>query len=100
MDKPLQVVVLERQVAELQRRFALMHQAHMAMLTVLVHYIGGEVTLSADDYTAAQGVLLTEELNTAAKQRTLRTRRIGQDGGDELARGGLLPPDAGQHHDA
>lgn len=100
MDKPLQVVVLERQVAELQRRFALMHQAHMMTLTVLVHYIGGEVTLSADDYTAAQGVLLTEELNTAAKQRTLRTRRIGQDGGDELARGGLLPPDAGQHHDA
>lgn len=100
MDKPLQVVVLERQVAELQRRFALMHQVHMMTLTVLVHYIGGEVTLSADDYTAAQGVLLTEELNTAAKQRTLRTRRIGQDGGDELARGGLLPPDAGQHHDA
>lgn len=97
MDKPLQVVVLEQQVAELQRRFALMHQAHMMTLTVLVHYIGGEVTLTDTDYTAAKGVLLTEELDTIAKQRTLRTRRIGQDGGDELARGGLLPPDAGDY---
>lgn len=97
MDKPLQVVVLERQVAELQRRFALMHQAHMATLTVLVHYVGGEVTLTDADYIAARGVLLTEELDTVAKQRTLRTRCIGADGGDELARGGLLPPDAGDY---
>lgn len=97
MDKPLQVVVLEQQVAELQRRFALMHQVHMATLTVLVHYVGGEVTLTDADCIAARGVLLTEELDTAAKQRTLRTHRIRVDGGDELARGGLLPPDAGDY---
>ncbi len=87
--------VLEQQVVELQRQAAMLHHAHMVTLTTLVWYLGGEVTLSAADYTNAKGVLLTKQIDTLAKTTTYRTRTVGKDGGDELSQGGILPPQAG-----
>ena len=87
--------VLEQQVRQLQQQCTMIHQAHLMTLTTLVYYIGGQVTLTAKDYTDAKGVLLTEEVDLLAKTKTYRTRRIGQDGGNELASGGLLPPAVG-----
>lgn len=106
MANSLREQILEQQLREVQRRFELMHHTHMVTLTVLVHYIGGEITLSATDYKEAQGVLLTETIDPLGQTRTLRTRRIGQDDAavvdDPLnegrTRGGLLPPNTGQYN--
>lgn len=87
--------VLEQQVVELQKQAAMLHHAHMVTLTTLVWYLGGEVTLSAADYTHAKGVLLTKQVDPLAKTTTYRTRIVGQDGGSELAQGGILPPQVG-----
>lgn len=87
--------VLQDEVRRLQQTVHATQHAYLMLLTVLVHYIGGEVTLSADDAKAAQGLLLTEEFDVLSKSRTFRTRRIGRDD-DQVARGGLLPPTAGQ----
>ena len=105
MANSLRETVLEQQLRDMQRRFELMHHTHMVTLTVLVHYIGGEITLGATDYKEAQGVLLTETLDPLGQTRTLRTRRIGKDDAsvvddppnNGLTRGGLLPPGAGQY---
>ena len=87
--------VLQDEVARLSGMLQATQHAYLMLLTVLVHYIGGEVTLSAEDAKAAQGLLLTEEFDVLSKSRTFRTRRIGRDD-DQVARGGLLPPTAGQ----
>lgn len=94
-NSSLREKVLEQQVVELQRQAAMLHHAHLMTLTTLVWYLGGEVTLSADDYTSAKGVLLTEQVDVLAKTKTYRTRKVGEDGGGELAQGGLLPPTLG-----
>lgn len=86
--------VLQDEVARLTGMLKATQHAHLMLLTVLVHYIGGEVTLSADDAKAAHGLWLTEEFDALSKSRTFRTRRIGRDD-HEVARGGLLPPGAG-----
>lgn len=86
--------VLQDEVRRLQQAVKATQHAHLMLLTVLVHYIGGEVTLSTDDAKAAQGLLLTEEFDALSHSRTFRTRRIGRDD-HEVARGGLLPPDIG-----
>lgn len=87
--------VLEQQVVELQRQAAMLHHAHMVTLTTLVWYLGGEVTLAANDYIHAKGVVLTKQVDLLAQTTTYRTRIVGQDGGDELAQGGILPPQVG-----
>lgn len=87
--------VLQDEVRRLQQTVHATQHAYLMLLTVLVHYIGGEVTLSVEDAKAAQGLLLTEEFDTLTKSRTFRTRRIGCDD-DQVARGGLLPPGVGQ----
>lgn len=94
-DPSLREQVLQDEVRRLHQTVQATQHAYLMLLTVLVHYIGGEVTLSTDDVKAAQGLLLTEEFDVLSKSRTFRTRRIGQDD-DQVARGGLLPPDAGQ----
>lgn len=90
--------VLQDEVRKLKQAIGLLNRAHFQMLTTIVYYCGGELTLSLADYEAAQGLLLTEQTDELAKSRTWRTRRPGHDGGAELndapARGGLLPPDA------
>lgn len=96
MSKPARETALEGLIQQLRAQFATMQQLHLTTLTAIVHYVGGELRLNQDDYLAAKGCLLTEELDQVGKARVFRTRRIGYDGGDELARGGLLPPDAGQ----
>lgn len=96
MSRSLREQTLEQEVARLRRELAVTSHMHMATITTLVYYCGGEVTLSAQDYTNAQGVLLTVQIDAPAQTQTFRTRRPGRDGGDELARGGLLPPDVTQ----
>jgi hypothetical protein len=90
---------LEEEIHKLRQAIGLLNRAHFQMLTTIVYYCGGELTLSLDDYKAAQRLVLTESMDELTQARTWRTRRPGLDGGDELqdssARGGLLPPDAG-----
>lgn len=96
MSNPsLREQVLQDEVQRLQRHVQAVQQAYLMLLTVMVHYVGGQITLTTDDAKAAEGLLLTEEFDVLTKSRTFRTRRIGRDD-DEVARGGLLPPDAGQ----
>lgn len=99
-NKSLREQVLEKQVQELQLMYAQLHNMSMRNLTTLIYYCGGAVTLGEQDYKAANGVLLTQQVDQVAKTITFRTRRVGLDGGDEqsTARGGLLPPDAGTHN--
>lgn len=100
MSKSLREQVLEKQVKELQLMFAQLRNLSMRNLTTLVSYCGGTITLGRADYEAANGLLLTEEVDQAAETITFRVRRVGFDGGDEqreVERGGLLPPNAGRH---
>lgn len=97
MSKSLRETVLEQQLRQLQRQFDLMHRIHMATLTTIVYYLGGELTITIKDFDAAKGLLLTETMDPTMQSRTFRTRRIGHDGG-EIERGGLLPPNAGSHN--
>jgi len=99
-NKSLRETVLEQQVKQLQLLFAQLKNISMRNITTLVHYCGGTITLGEDDYKAAIGLLLTEEVDQAAKTITFRTRHVGLDGGDEqgeVERGGLLPPNAGRY---
>lgn len=89
--------VLEQQAQELKMAFVQFRNLAMRNLATIVHYCGGTLTLREDDYKAAHGLLLTEEVDQVVKTITFRTRRVGCDGGDE--QGGLLPPTAGTLRD-
>ena len=95
MSKSHREAILEEYINQLKREFEIMNRLHLITLTTIVHYVGGTLTLSKRDYTEAMGLMLTEETDPVAELRTFRVRTIGQDGGDEVAKGGLLPPDAG-----
>lgn len=97
-NQSLREKVLEQQAQELKMLLAQFRNLSMRTLTTIVHYCGGALTLGRADYEAANGLMLTEEVDQAAETITFRVRRVGMDGGDEqrdVARGGLLPPNAG-----
>lgn len=99
-NKSLRETVLEQQVKQLQLLFAQLKNISMRNIVTIVHYCGGTITLGEADYKAAVGLLLTEEVDQAAKTITFCTRQVGLDGGNEqgeVERGGLLPPNAGTH---
>lgn len=99
-NKSLREQVLEKQAQELKMMLAQFRNLSMRNLATIIHYCGGSITLGRADYEAANGLLLTEEVDQAAETITFRVRRVGMDGGDErgeVERGGLLPPNAGSH---
>lgn len=82
MNTPtLKEQVLQKQVSELQAQLTLLQRTHLQLLSTVVYYVGGELTLTKDDFEQAKGVLLTQQVEQFTGAITFRVRRVGDDGG-------------------
>ena len=77
--------VLTKQVMELQVAVKAAQHTYLVMLCTITHFVGGELTLTKDDFASAKGLMLTQQVDKFTGAITFRVRQVGNDGGEESA---------------
>jgi hypothetical protein len=75
--------ILTKQVHDLQMAVKAAQHTYLVMLATITHFVGGELTLTPDDFKAAKGLMLTQAVDKFTGAITFRVRTVGKDGGAE-----------------